>query len=376
MGHLAHSVRLAVGGVAALTLLLSGCAGLPGYPPATNTPLAQLVRGVDCQAPNLNNSIVAPKGGPPRTDRTSAHPDAPEPGMVPTGFEPVAAYRCTFRGSVDNPEGRWSAVTVETLKGDFDPLLTALAASNDRASLNQACTADMEFVPELWLENANGDALRAAWPRTACMKTKPETGEALENLTVTDTTLLPLILQITPEALESGCSMSAGKPEQSLLFGTTALQTYLGPDEIRVDPQPIPVPLIAVASYDGVDGATVCFYTVDPTTNPEQSALSDIEGRPFDDQALSLMKSLQLGSFASAATLSADAAALLPAAASAEPAPACTAPLTRFAVLWPTRGGDPLDSSIQVEQDGCARVFVPGSPALVTPSALLAALNA
>jgi len=260
-GHLTPSVHLAVGGVAALTLLLSGCAGLPGYPVATDTPLGQLVDGVDCQASNLNNWIVAPEGGSPRTDRTSAHPDAPKPGMVPTGFEPVAAYRCTFRGSVDNSEGRWSAVTVETLEGDFDPLLKALAAVNDRTVPNQVCSADIEFVPELWLENANGDAL------------------------------------------------------------------------------------------------------------------SDIEGRPFDDEALSTMISLQFGTFASATTLSADAAALLPAAASAEKATECTAALTRFAVLWPTRGGAPLGNSIQVEQDGCRRVFLPGSHALVPSPTLLAALD-
>jgi len=186
-----------VAAVISLALLLSGCAGLPGYPAATDTPVAQLVDGIDCQAPNLNNGIVAETGSPPPMDITATRPDAPAPGAVPVGFDPVAAYRCSFFGSVDTDEGRWSAVTIQTLSGDFDPLLTALSASNDRPSPNQICSADMEIVPELWLENADGDALRAAWPRTACMKTKPATTTALDQLTVTDTTLLPLVLQVT-----------------------------------------------------------------------------------------------------------------------------------------------------------------------------------
>ncbi|TFD61660.1 hypothetical protein E3T39_06385 [Cryobacterium suzukii] len=372
MAH--YPVRFALAGAATLALLLSGCAGLPGYPAATGTPVAQLVTDVDCQAPNLNfNWMVFPEGTSTQTDLTATHPDAPEPGRVPADFEPVSAYLCTFYGSVDDDQGRWAAVTVETRNGDFGPLLSALAEPSDQAGLNQACTADMELVPELWLENATGDAMRAAWPRTACGKTKRATSTALDQLELTDTVKLPLVLEVTRPALDAGCVMSTGTPEQSLLFGVTGLQTYTT-GEVGENPQPIPVPPAEVPSYDGVDGASVCFYTVDPVTESEPRELRDIEGTEFSDEALDSMLTLRSGTFESATTLEADAAALLPAAASAPQAPACTADLTRFAVLWPGRAGTRLASPIQVELDGCQRLFVPASEARVPAPALLAAL--
>ncbi|WP_104192484.1 hypothetical protein [Cryobacterium sp. Y82] len=358
-----------------MALLLSACAGLPGYPAATSTPVAQLVAGIDCQAPNLNsNWMVFPEGVPTQTDLTATHPDAPEPGTVPADFEPVAAHVCTFKGSVVDDQGRWAAVTVETRGGDFGPLLSALALPSDQAGFNQACTADMEFVPELWLENATGEAMRAAWPRTACGKTKRATWTALDQLELTDTVKLPLVLEVTRPALDAGCVMSAGTPEQSLQFGATGLQTYTTTGEVGEDLLPVPVPPAEILSYDGVDGASACFYTVDPVTEPEPGELRDSEGMEFSDNLLESMLTLQFGTFESATTLRADAAALLAAAASALPAPACTADLTRFAVLWLERAGTRLDSPIQVELDGCQRLFVPASEALVPAPALLAVL--
>ncbi|WP_104137764.1 hypothetical protein [Cryobacterium sp. Y62] len=367
---MSHRVRTARGAVAiTLAVFLSGCAGLPGFPAATDSPVAQLVAGVDCQAPNLNHEIVEQDGVPTQTDLTAEHPAAPDPGRVPADFDPVAAYRCTFFGSLDDAQGRWSAVQVETLEGDFGALLSALAEPSDQAGPNQACTADMELVPELWLENTDGDALRAAWPRTSCGKTKPATHTALDELELTDTTLLPLVLQVTREALDANCAMSTGAPEQSLLFGTTGLQTYLNLGDIGQDVQMIPASPAKTPSLAGVDGASVCVYTVDPQQDPDLSELNSVEG--IDDLALGAMMNLQFGTFAGASTLEADAAALLAAAASASQAPDCSTDPTRFAVLWPERAGTRLDTSIQVELDGCQRLFLPGSHALVPAPELL-----
>ena len=371
---MSHRARTARGAVAiTLAVLLSGCAGLPGFPAATDTPFAQLAAKVDCQAPNLNHEIVVRDGAPTQTNLTAEHPAAPDPGRVPADFEPVAAYRCTFFGSLDDAQGRWSAVQVETLTGDFGQLLAALAEPTDQAGLNQVCSLDMEFVPELWLENADDEALRVAWPRTACMKTKPATHAALDNLDLTDTTLLPLVLQVTREALDANCAMSTGTPEQSQLFGATGLQTYPNPGEIGQDVQVVPASPVETPSFVGVDRASVCVYTVDPQQEPDLSELNSIEG--LDDAALNGVMNLQFGTFASASTLEADAAKLLAAAASASQAPECTADPTRFAVLWPERGDTRLDTSIQVELDGCQRLFLPGSHALVPAPELLTALQ-
>ena len=367
---MSHRARTAGGAVAiTLAILLSGCAGLPGFPAATDAPIAHLVEGVDCQAPNLNLDIAVQEGVPTQTDLTAEHPAAPEPGRVPTDFNPVAAYRCTFFGSLDDAQGRWSAVQVETLEGDFGALLSALAEPSDQAGPNQACTADMELVPTLWLQNSNGEALRAAWPRTSCGKTKPATHTALDELELTDTTLLPLVLQVTREALDANCAMTAGTPEQSLLFGGVGLQTFPDGMSDGAEPTTIPAPPTEAPSLAGVDGASVCVYTVDLQQDPDLSELNSVAG--IDDLALGAMMNLQFGTFAGASTLEADAAALLAAAASASQAPECSTDPTRFAVLWPERAGTRLDTSIQVELDGCQRLFLPGSHALVPAPELL-----
>ena len=104
-------------------------------------------------------------------------------------------------------------------------------------------------------------------------------------------------------------------------------------------------------------------------------ALTDIDGQPLGDAALDSVMSLQFGTFERASTLPADAVALLPAAASALQAPECNTDPTRFAVLWPERAGMTLDTPIQVELDGCQRLFVPASHPLVSAPTLLAALT-
>ena len=100
-----QSVRFTLAGAATLALLLSGCAGLPGYPAATDAPVARLVADVDCQAPNLNfNEMIFPDGASTQTDLTSTHPDAPEPGTVPTDFEPIAVLWLQRAGTrLDSP---------------------------------------------------------------------------------------------------------------------------------------------------------------------------------------------------------------------------------------------------------------------------------
>lgn len=202
-------------------LLLTACSGAagpgstpPSAPSSTPAPVASLTSAVDCLAPNVLDGFLlprAPESGTPKPDTTepgtaepggseeptAVHTTAPEPGRVPEGFVPTAAYLCTVEFSFDTDSSDGSAegaatVIVEKRTGDFGPLLAALAEPDQQPKPDQVCTADFEIVPELWLEEASGQAMRAAWPRDACGKTQPATQAALDELTVASRTVLPV----------------------------------------------------------------------------------------------------------------------------------------------------------------------------------------
>ena len=80
----------------------AGCAAHPAEPTHT----AQVADAVHC--------LPSDGGGPAA-------------GRVPNGFDPVAVYRCNTNATLDDAEGRWSAVAIERLAGDLGPLLHALA---------------------------------------------------------------------------------------------------------------------------------------------------------------------------------------------------------------------------------------------------------
>ncbi|TFD54526.1 hypothetical protein E3T55_03655 [Cryobacterium frigoriphilum] len=346
------------GGALAAVLLLSGCGG-PAAP--GEVPPAALVNGVDCQAPNLSESVLVYPSAPGLATDVPLHPDAPAAGDVPAGFEPVTLIRCTFMDTVEDEQGLWSAVTVETLTGDFARLLTALAEPDDEPGFNQACTADMEFVPVLWLENAAGDAMRVAWPMTSCNKTKPATHEVVDSFTVTATQKLPLALITTREALDAGCTMQASIP----LFG--GLQNIEYPPLVDAnDATPGSAPTASAAPAAG----ELCLYTVDPGAGelePIPGADAEMQ-QQLQDSAVFIVS----GSFVGAAPLPAATIALIEGAASGAGVPAvdCDTLATRFGQL----GSAETIAPITVELDGCERVFGATGTAYETPAELAAAL--
>ena len=199
-----HTV-LAIALAAVCVVALTGCGngngngagndnGNGSEPPVSD---AVIVDGVDCQASNQFESWGLPPETPVPEQTAAAHTDpeqtqparpAPDRGRVPAGFDAVAATLCTlaFEPFVMNETGATS-VTATRFEGDLEPLLAALSLPNDSPGINQLCTADLELVPELWLEDADGHAIRAAWPLTACNKTKRPAREALDGLTQTST---------------------------------------------------------------------------------------------------------------------------------------------------------------------------------------------
>ncbi|MHA7305794.1 hypothetical protein ACX80E_11210 [Arthrobacter sp. TMN-49] len=128
-----------------------------------------------------------------RLDLGAASPAPTLMGSVPEGFVPVEVVRCRpdYFQSPD-PSGKVGQVIAqEQLTGDYTALLAALAQPSDRQD-GIACTADAETLPGLWLINAAGKAVHVMWPLDACNKArgKPATAKALEELTVSKTTVL------------------------------------------------------------------------------------------------------------------------------------------------------------------------------------------
>ncbi|PVU82376.1 hypothetical protein DDP54_04475 [Cellulomonas sp. WB94] len=147
--------------VAAVTLL-AGCA--TGTSP--NASPATIASAADCLAPQVINDLgLRPDA---RELSATSHPDVPEPGAVPVGFEPVGVVECRAGERLTDAQGVWDAITVRHLEGDLAPLLAALAAPRPTSSGDQLCPASDAAASELWLVDALGRAVRPAPPVDAC----------------------------------------------------------------------------------------------------------------------------------------------------------------------------------------------------------------
>lgn len=162
---------------------IGGCAQLLGTQPP-EPPEAQPASAVDCRTEgDWWDSAPEPRAEP-----------LPAPGRVPDGFDAVAALRCRVdftpapvNGAADGPP-----VRIERFEGDLGPLLDALDRPDDPIPPNVMCTADMELVPALWLEDAAGAVIPVHYPRDACGKTKPGVSEAVDRLDLVSTIDAPI----------------------------------------------------------------------------------------------------------------------------------------------------------------------------------------
>ncbi|AIY03928.1 MULTISPECIES: hypothetical protein [Arthrobacter] len=170
---------------------LGGCtAAEPAPSPTLEAPTitafvpvpATLQKGIECP--------VSLDDFPSNSD--ISYPAKPR-GSVPADFVVEKVFLC--RSDMAEVDGTTKQVVQQQeLHGDFAPLLAALAVPSDRADGEQvACRAVLETIPVLWLVNADGEALDAAWPTTECRQAsgKPDTQKAIDALTVVDTKVVP-----------------------------------------------------------------------------------------------------------------------------------------------------------------------------------------
>lgn len=182
----------ALAGAVGLALCASACAGSGppggstppggGAPPAADAPVQD---AVDCRSEPSSGMMLDPSATP--------DPSIPVPGRVPEGFEASAALLCVVdwvpMEAVDlapTDEGELELTAqVERLEGELADLLAALAEPDDAVPTDVMCTADMEIVPALWLEDSAGRVVPVHYPRDVCGKTKPAVHDALDGLEVT-----------------------------------------------------------------------------------------------------------------------------------------------------------------------------------------------
>ena len=183
-----RAFAVAAGLAGLIALASSACAS--NAPSASDAgpggPVAQPAAEIDCRT---EGTWMLPDAA------ATPDPSIPVPGRVPDGFEPVAALRCTslvldIEGAapVDDPPPSEIVAQVERFEGDLAPLITALAEPDDPVPADVVCTADMELVPPLWLEGADGRLIPVHYPRDACGKTTPGVHEALDALQLTSVT--------------------------------------------------------------------------------------------------------------------------------------------------------------------------------------------
>jgi hypothetical protein len=336
------SVVLRATAVVAVALMLAGCGSRGG----TRGPDAEPAAAVDC---------------------AQVDADAPAAGRVPSDFEPVAVYRCDQFGTVEDAEGRWSAITAERLEGDLGPLLAALDEPDD-ANWPGPCAAIMMIAPELWLVDLDGVAIRVAFPSDGCGQPKvAPVDAALAALTVVERSSHPLQLVETWAALEAGCPTRytplslapvTGFDDGSLIreedladqrFGSVTSVPSGEPGAPGAEVLTVPMPPFSLP--DEVDGMLLCRY-----------AAEDLLPKP--DVAGTFVYLEGSGIFVDSRTLTREDALTVLAAADFEAMPAapCNQEATEFVTLFPLADSGINGSSINVEIDGCQRLswFGPG----------------
>ncbi|MGG5752761.1 hypothetical protein ACQ3I4_09065 [Zafaria sp. Z1313] len=313
---------------------------------------AELVDGVDCSSAS---EVLSPPD-----------PSAPRPpaaGAIPAGFVPVELIRCSFlMDGYEDEQGLWSAVGEEHLAGDLDALAIALDEPDDGPRMDMACTADLEIVPDLWLVDASGRAMRAAWPVNSCGKTKPGVHDVLAGMEVASTKRIPVTLIEPRAALDAGCpatwSITAANglvrlaPEVPVRIdgGAGAKSDGGTGGGVAADPGVVP-------GSGEADALRICHYRADAEEDRDST-------RPPNGGAETPFEIVELvsGTFASGGHLEGPAVEALLRAAERPAntaAPACEERATEFAVLWPLAGGEVVGAPLTLEINGCRRLFDP-----------------
>ena len=161
----------------AAAVLLAAC----GTPQRGEPPVGEVIDSADCLASNLRYLA-----GAPLLPAVGAHGPAPLPGTLPEGFRPTRATLCHLE------DGDGGAAVVEELRaGDLRPVIDAFALRSQPPG--GSCDRGFEAIPELFLVEADGRAVRMAWPLDRCGTVRAEARTAIASLAVLADRRTPLL---------------------------------------------------------------------------------------------------------------------------------------------------------------------------------------
>ncbi len=137
--------------------VLTAC-GSTSYRP----PTAAIAERADCLTPDIESRLAAANLGSIDPGR----PSAVGVGYQPSGFSPVAVVRC------ERGENAAGALTIDSvrLEGDVEAAWDAFRVDSERFpdNVEAGCAVFEVKPPGLWFVDADGRAVRPAWPAAPC----------------------------------------------------------------------------------------------------------------------------------------------------------------------------------------------------------------
>ncbi|MFG1782622.1 hypothetical protein ACGFIU_09290 [Rhodococcus oryzae] len=125
-------------------------------------PTAEIAERADCHAPDIESRLSALNLGSIDPGR----PSAVGVGYPPRRFEPVAVVRC------ERGESAAGALTIDSvrLEGDVEAAWDAFRVDSERFpdNVQASCAVAQNGPAGLWFVDANGRAVRPAWPAAPC----------------------------------------------------------------------------------------------------------------------------------------------------------------------------------------------------------------
>jgi hypothetical protein len=184
--------------------VLAGCGYLQGPAPVRGP--AEIVSAATCRMPVDLDGIAAT---PP--DLVA---NQPRPGTVPDDFEPVAAITCDPTADRTVNADLTAGFVEHRSEGDFSEAVAKLNARSEGSRIDQdTCgIASMVAIPDLWLIDAAGRAIRPSYPVDECKFQRIgglRAVEALENVGRVEHRV-----QLSPDGVEQlmGCATVPALP--------------------------------------------------------------------------------------------------------------------------------------------------------------------
>lgn len=189
--------------VVALSAALVACGYEPKGPAPERHP-AEIATAATCRVPPSLDGIAT---------QTPAVPP-PRAGTIPDDFVPVAAITCDALPSHAIAADLTISFTEHRWEGDFTAATAKLNARSEGPRIDQSSCpmASLAAIPELWLIDAHGRAMRPSYPVDECNFRRVGGLHEVKSLTQTDQ--IDHRVQLPPEAVETlmGCSVTPPAP--------------------------------------------------------------------------------------------------------------------------------------------------------------------